>query len=242
MKLKLFGKGFNYSQDGPGNRLVYHLAGCNMHCPWCSNPEGMSANSPKAFDISNQEIINEVLSAVPMFFDGGGVTFTGGESSLQFEALLPVFKRLYENNISIAIETNGTSKNLSRLFNYIDFLIIDFKHPNSKKLKEITGVGNEIIKENILLAEKLGIDMLIRIPFINGFNTSPEDIEGFLDFFSQIKSNSVKFEVLKYHEYGKDKWLHLGLDYKMENAFVTDDQKNNFEEKLKNIGLKVIRT
>ena len=41
MKLKIFQKGFNYSQDGRGNRLIFHLQGCNMHCPWCANPEGM---------------------------------------------------------------------------------------------------------------------------------------------------------------------------------------------------------
>lgn len=41
MRIKIFQKGFNYSQDGVGNRLVYHLQGCNMSCPWCANPEGI---------------------------------------------------------------------------------------------------------------------------------------------------------------------------------------------------------
>ena len=39
MHIKYFQKGFNYSQDGPGNRLVYHLHGCNLRCPFCQNYE-----------------------------------------------------------------------------------------------------------------------------------------------------------------------------------------------------------
>ena len=40
--LKIFAKGWNFSQDGQGNRLLYHLQGCNLICPWCSNPEGIA--------------------------------------------------------------------------------------------------------------------------------------------------------------------------------------------------------
>ena len=30
MKVRVLQRGFNFSQDGPGNRLVYHLQGCTM--------------------------------------------------------------------------------------------------------------------------------------------------------------------------------------------------------------------
>lgn len=40
--MKFFQKGWNVSQDGPGNRLVYHMQGCNLRCPWCCNPEGLA--------------------------------------------------------------------------------------------------------------------------------------------------------------------------------------------------------
>ena len=41
-RIKIFNKGWNFSQDGHGNRLLYHFQGCNLFCPWCSNPEGIA--------------------------------------------------------------------------------------------------------------------------------------------------------------------------------------------------------
>ena len=62
------------------------------------------------------------LSCKPMFFDGGGVTFSGGEATMQFGALKELLKRLKEAGIHTAIETNGTHARLEELFPYGDRL------------------------------------------------------------------------------------------------------------------------
>ena len=242
MYLKIFGKGFNFSQDGPGNRLVYHLKGCNMRCPWCSNPEGMSANSGDFYTLSVDEIVAEAQLSAPMFFENGGVTFTGGEATLQFEELLSVAKKLRKKGISVAIETNGTHQKLPELFEFLNHLIIDLKHPSSEIHKKITGVSNEITKQNILKAAKSGVDLLVRIPLIGGFNSSKDEAKDFVEFFKSVNCKNLKIEVLKYHEYGKDKWEKCGLEYTMKDAFVTENQRTELENALKNAGITVIRT
>ena len=36
--------------DGPGIRTVVFFKGCNMHCPWCHNPEGIATEPDLEFD------------------------------------------------------------------------------------------------------------------------------------------------------------------------------------------------
>ena len=241
MQLKIFQKGFNFSQDGPGNRLVYHLYGCNMRCPWCSNPEGMGFVGDY-FTASPEDIVTEAKNCIPMFFEGGGVTFTGGEATLQLNPLKETLMGLKAAGISTAVETNGTCEKFSKLLPFLEYAIMDFKHPDSEKHKAFTGISNDIIKQNITIAAKSGKWLLVRVPLIGGFNTAETDFNGFIEFFDSINATNVKFELLLYHEYGKDKWLKNGLDYKMKNAFVTEETRQNFENIIKNNGLKVVRT
>ena len=95
--MRIFQKGFNFSQDGPGNRLVYHLSGCNMRCIWCSNPEGMRADA--GIDYAVEELLDECIRSRMLFFSGGGVTFTGGEATVQYEELSRLLKMLKKAGI-----------------------------------------------------------------------------------------------------------------------------------------------
>lgn len=234
--MKIFSKGFNYSQDGPGNRLVYHLQGCNFRCRWCSNPEGIAMTNNCATEYSVDEIFNEIISCKPMFFGGGGVTFTGGEATLWGDELLELFKRLHQNGVNICLETNGSSERLLELSEYIDHLIMDIKHFDSQSHKKWTGNDARIVYENFEKLCNCGKKMLIRIPLINKVNT---DADGFLEFFEQYDCKNVTFEFLPYHEYGRDKWTE---EYEMSDGFITEAVYNEFKSKFEKKGYKVIKT
>ena len=241
MKLKIFFKGFNYMQDGPGNRLVYHLSGCNMHCPWCSNPEGMSMDYVKAKELSIDMIYDEIVSSRPMFFDEGGVTFTGGEVGLQSQPLSLLINMLNKQGINTAIESNASLDGFKDLL-CARYLMVDFKHYDSSKLKSYVGTGNEKIKENFRYAIKNNKFLHVRIPLINGFNTEKKDILGFLEFFNTLDKEMFDVEFLPYHEYGKDKWKYINKEYKIVDGRINEKILNDFINAFKQENIKIIKT
>ena len=244
-EIHILQKGFNYSQDGPGNRLVYHLSGCNLKCPWCSNPEGMEITE-NAIPLTVENIVKEAVSCKMMFIDGGGVTLTGGEVTCQKDSIINLLHQLKENGVHTCIETNASLKNCEEIFKAVDYMIADFKSPDSEKLKAVTGADLEIIKENLLLRAKTKKPLLIRIPIINGFNNGKENAVSFSEFFEELKAKSgsenLYFEILTYHEYGREKYEKAGKEYTVKNGFVTAEDVKILSQEIKNKNLKLIHT
>jgi pyruvate formate lyase activating enzyme len=177
-----------------------------------------------------------------LFFDGGGVTFTGGEPTLQMEGLGETLESLRRLGIHTAVETNGTAAALPDLFPRINQLIIDFKTPDLRQHREVLGPGGEALIRNIQYALENHGDLLIRIPLIRGFNTSPETLEDFLSIIGEGPKAHAAFEFLTYHEMGKEKWRQCGLDYRQEEAFVSGETVSCFEKTFNRHNLKVIHT
>ena len=234
--MKILQKGFNYSQDGPGNRLVYHLQGCNFACKWCSNADSIPFCNDKAKDVAVSAVFDEILRSRMMFFDGGGVTFTGGEATLQADELLGLLAMLKNEGVSTCIETNGSSPRFAEFCELVDYLIVDMKHYDDKLHRQWVGKSLEPVKKNIEFAFGLGRQIHIRIPVINGVNVNPD---AFADYFSLFNTNNAVFEFLAYHEFGKDKWND---SYQIENGFVSDDIIKKFHSVFNKKGLKTVST
>ena len=240
--VRIFQKGFNYSQDGPGNRLVYHLQGCNLNCPWCANPEGLALRGGTEYTVA--ALVYEVLSCKIMFFDGGGVTLTGGEVTMQFDDVKEFLNEIHPLGIHTCIETNGISSRLEELFPVLDYLIMDIKHYDANIHKSVIGIGNEKTVKNIQLAMTQGKQLALRIPLIGGFNATPEDAQNFCRLFASLGVNeNTTLELLPYHEYGKDKYAALGIPYPMtEAAYISDETYRTFTQTLRNAGIRLIQT
>jgi len=244
MKLHYFQSGFNYSQDGPGNRLVYHLQGCNMRCPWCANPEGIPPHEArlcgdpqgKAASTEITELIAYAQSCTPMFFDGGGVTLTGGEPTMQYEAIAAFLTGLKTVGINTAVETNGTHPSLPALFDIIDHLMIDFKHPDDIAHKQLTGMSNVQVKRNIEAAAAQQTPILVRLLLLHRHNT--QHLQGYLDYFTALDTSHITFEFLRYHEFGREK----RESYTFPSAFVPDKTLLKFTQAFAQAGLEIVRT
>ncbi len=233
--MKIFQKGFNYSQDGPGNRLVYHLQGCNFRCLWCANPESMPPLSDGAADVPVQDVVDEILRSRMMFFDGGGVTFTGGEPTLQAAELTEVLRQAQAAGVHTAIETNGSHPQLAEIARYVDCLMFDLKQPDDAIHREYTGHSNRQTLENLrLLAEDRQVH--VRIPLVNGVNDDPQP---FLSFLKTVNTANLTVELLPYHEFGKCKWT---TPYRITNGFVSEEQLAAFADALRTAGITLIQT
>lgn len=234
--MKILHKGFNYSQDGPGNRLVYHLQGCNFACKWCSNADTIPLENSNASERSVNETFDEIMRSRMMFFDGGGVTFTGGEVCVQAEELTELLKLLKDNGIHTAIETNGSFLSLRNIAEYVDYLIVDMKHYDEAEHIRWVGASNKSVKDNIEYFLSQGRQLHIRIPVINGINDNPC---GFVDYFKKLDTSAAVFEFLAYHEYGKDKWKG---DYEIKNGFVNTQKIKEFKDLFEKSGMKTVET
>lgn len=138
----------------------------------------------------------------------GGVTFSGGEATLQSGIVEELANSLKIKGISLALDTCGycETEQFRRTAELMDFILFDIKHSDSRRHKELTGVENDLILENLFFLEKAGKRIHIRIPVIPGYNDDRENLEGTARLLGKL--NQVEeVALLGYHKLGLSKGI-----------------------------------
>ena len=205
--------------DGPGIRFVLFLQGCHLQCKYCHNRDTWDING------GEYKSVDEIVEKINRYKNyiipsGGGVTVTGGEPLIQASFVLELFKKLKENGIHTCVDTSGMfalTDGIKEVLKYTDLVLLDIKHIDDEKCKELVGVSNKKELEFARYLSDNNIKMWIRQVLVPGYTDDRQDLLKLKDFLATLKTIE-KVQILPYHNMGKYKWEKLGLEYPLEGV------------------------
>ena len=230
--------------DGPGLRFIVFLQGCNMRCKYCHNPETwftlpneknkafLESHGIKVEERTAEDVLKQALRYKTYWKNGGGITVSGGEALLQIGFVTELFRLAKKEGVNTCLDTSGNPftneekflEKFNTLCEYTDLFILDIKHINEEKHKQLTGFSNKNILDMARYLSDKGKDMWIRHVLVPGITignlsneTSPkEDDDKYLyelAEFIQSLNTVTKVEVLPYHRLGLPKYESLDIQY-----------------------------
>ena len=206
------------SQSGEKEILFYQ-----NKCMGCGRCKGIAkedsgffcyhdARIISGYDYTVDEVLKEILKDKSFYNTSkGGATFSGGECMLQVEFLAEILKACKENGIHTAVDTAGCVpfERFERILSYTDLFLYDVKCMDSEKHRQYTGVGNELMLENLKRLLAANKSVWVRIPIIPTVNDSEGELQSIKEYiFSCGKPEKV--ELLPYHAMGEHKYAAIG--------------------------------
>ena len=149
---------------------------------------------------------------------GGGVTISGGECLAQPEFAIAFAKALFEQGISVDVDTCGDVKQeiFTRIAPYTDTFLYDIKAIDPAVHKKCTARENGRILENLRYLCAIGAKVEIRYPYVPGWNDG--ECEKIGAFLKDLPITKVK--VLGYHNFADGKYDALDLPNTLPNVKV----------------------
>ncbi len=142
---------------------------------------------------------------------GGGVTLSGGEPLLHPGYVKPLAAALKENGLHLVLQTAGhfAYRQAQDIFPLIDKIQFDLKLADPRGHREVTGVTNHLILENLKrLLREFGEKVKPRIPLIPGITANRENLAALVQLLAACGAEGVA--LLPYNPLGLKMTATLG--------------------------------
>ena len=206
-------------QDRPRNDIITDREKCTG-CQTCVSVCYSSARQSSGYETTVNEVMAQVKREIPFYDEsGGGVTFSGGEPLMQPTFLSKLLKACRQEEIHTTVDTSGFANwNIfEQIRGNVDLFLFDLKHMDSVRHREVTGVPNEVILDNLKKLAERGHKILARIPLIPGINDDEENLHASGKFLASLPSLQG-VELMGYHDIAQAKYEALGWEYKLPNT------------------------
>lgn len=190
--------------DGPGNRFVIFLQGCNFDCRACHNPQTIPLESVHAQRLSVDELLDQIRSAMPHI---SGVTVSGGEATLQAEFVYSLFLKLKTGSdtrhLTTFIDTNGSASTAvwDMLIPVTDGFMVDLKAFSDALHQELTGASNLPVLASIRYLAVAGKLYETRLMLVPGINDDERDLAAIAAFLTGIDPQ-MRIKINHFHRHG----------------------------------------
>ena len=186
------------------------------------------------------EVMDEIGRDSP-FYDtsDGGVTISGGEPLSQPDFLQGILAACGRRGFHTCLDTCGFGPwaVLDEIRGDVDLFLYDLKLVDDARHREVTGVSNERILENLQSLSHRGEHILLRVPVVPGVNDDAASVRAIGAFAASLPALEG-IELLPYHKIGRDKYERLGKGCPMpEVAPPAADRIQEIRDELRSFGL-----
>ncbi len=174
--------------------------------------------------MSAQEVAAKAIRYKPYYGAKGGITVSGGEPLRQPDFVAEIFRLCRESGVHTALDTAGCEPDyaVKRVLQYTDLVLLDIKHCDPVKFKDITGCDINGTLDFLEYITAKGIKFWVRQVIVPGINDNPADMDK-LGELLKGRPALGRVELLAYHTLGTDKWKQLGMKYRLEGVAAVDD-------------------
>jgi len=164
-------------------------------------------------EMSADEVMKEVLADADFYLrSGGGITLSGGEPLFQPRFVRELLARSKESGIHTCVETSGfvAESTLREILPLIELVLFDYKVSDHKLHRELTGVTDDPILQNLDMAYRMKAPIVLRCPLIPGINDGDDHLRGIANLSARYPA-LVGVEVIPYHGMGLNKARSIGM-------------------------------